>query len=822
MKFKGNNQQKKFYYYIVIFFIVFLIQFAVYLYFKNKIENVKFEDSKNTVLLVSTTINTVLSEIENSLKLSKITIENEFAKEYSKENIEKSFSKKYKITKNNKISNYKYVISNRKYLNAVSTTYLNRIEKITDDIKRITVLTEKIDTVWNHIFENFSFVTLTYVDKTGFYREFPFRKIEPTGVNNVFYNDPRNLPYFSLAITAEKNKIFVTKPYTVEGDNLYLSFGIPVYEDNNFRGLLTIDIDFNRFDKWLKNNFRKSVDNINIFIIDNHGTVYLYYLTKKNNNYLRTPQELRNAINSQNSVIEKNLKLYSILKDRDLINTVKELLKESDNYEDKTFDFRKRFIIGFHKLSGLELFLLVISENTKNVFISYFDRFFLILIFQLIVIVGILVFVLGKGGGTDITAVENMLKEIINKVNPKELAVQYKGEDPFHSEENFFQSIEKLLAAISQKNKLIMTVINTIDIGLCLVDGSNGAIILANSWFKHFVAEVQSLDLMPEILKEYVENFLSGKKSIFSKNIKIFEKHYDVSLHKIENENNQNIVLICMKDAEKSVVNKSVIKDLEKKISILEKELSSYEKQIEELNTKFIQSDKLAVFGEVIQGIVHNINNPMMIIESRLSLIKTIIEGLENSHDKKRLLKHIEQVIASTSKINKIIESVLIKARITANTGEKIINVNSLIKSELEFFNSDLFYKHKVEKEIVLDNNIPEVRISESDFSQVLHNIIKNAMDALKSVPSPKLTIRTYADEENKKVFVEILDNGPGVKKEHREKIFEQYFTTKGTKGTGIGLYNARKIIEDYGGELKLAESKTGAKFLIILPIAGA
>jgi len=101
---------------------------------------------------------------------------------------------------------------------------------------------------------------------------------------------------------------------------------------------------------------------------------------------------------------------------------------------------------------------------------------------------------------------------------------------------------------------------------------------------------------------------------------------------------------------------------------------------------------------------------------------------------------------------------------------------------------------------------------------QVLHNLIKNALEAIDA--HGLIEISLHRVQKNNTDFIEIAlyDDGPGIKEEQIEKIFEPYVTTK-TKGTGLGLAIVKKIIEEHGGAIWIdTRRKVGAGFIIQLP----
>ena len=109
----------------------------------------------------------------------------------------------------------------------------------------------------------------------------------------------------------------------------------------------------------------------------------------------------------------------------------------------------------------------------------------------------------------------------------------------------------------------------------------------------------------------------------------------------------------------------------------------------------------------------------------------------------------------------------------------------------------------------------------EREFSQVILNLMSNAKDVLiqREIINPSIYLEL--DKQDNNAIIKVLDNAGGIDEEHIDLIFEPYFTTKSAaKGTGLGLYMAKMIIEkNMGGELMVENLEEGAQFSIILPI---
>jgi len=143
--------------------------------------------------------------------------------------------------------------------------------------------------------------------------------------------------------------------------------------------------------------------------------------------------------------------------------------------------------------------------------------------------------------------------------------------------------------------------------------------------------------------------------------------------------------------------------------------------------------------------------------------------------------------------------------------------VNNLIESSLSLIQYD---KRAKDISIVRDlaDGIPEITTDGNQLSQVIVNIILNAVDAMPE--GGTLTIRSRVKDH--RIVITFEDTGGGISKENIGRIFDPFFTTK-EKGTGLGLAVSYSIIKKLNGSLSVeSEVKKGSRFMITLPMNGA
>ncbi|HET7142849.1 MAG TPA: ATP-binding protein, partial [Anaerolineales bacterium] len=118
-------------------------------------------------------------------------------------------------------------------------------------------------------------------------------------------------------------------------------------------------------------------------------------------------------------------------------------------------------------------------------------------------------------------------------------------------------------------------------------------------------------------------------------------------------------------------------------------------------------------------------------------------------------------------------------------------------------------------------DDMPDVHADARQVEQVFNNLIKNAWEALSQSLDPKIYVKGRRADDPNFVLVSVKDNGPGIPKEIREKIWVSFFTTKGgSGGTGLGLSSVMQIVNQHGGSISLeSETGKGAMFSVRLPV---
>ena len=312
--------------------------------------------------------------------------------------------------------------------------------------------------------------------------------------------------------------------------------------------------------------------------------------------------------------------------------------------------------------------------------------------------------------------------------------------------------------------------------------------------------------LMSSYLSRKIEHILIGTEK-FANNeldyrIKVTSKD---EIGQLENSFNEMAEKIEQLIKEEKILNNT----LEEKI-IVE---TSKQKEQEQL---LIQQTRLAAMGEMIGNIAHQWRQP-------LNALGLVLQNLKFSYDigelnENMMSKSINKATMLTNSMSKTIDD--FRNFFKPNKAKEEFSINENVFKAIELVESTFEHHHiKLEKHFSLEE--PKFYGFPNEFSQVILNILTNAKDAIfeNKIENPLVIVQTKIEDSN--ILISIKDNGKGISEEIINKIFEPYFTTKDeSKGTGIGLYMSKLIIENnMGGKIEVKNDDEGAIFTIKLPI---
>ncbi|MFZ4589820.1 MAG: two-component system sensor histidine kinase NtrB [Ignavibacteria bacterium] len=223
------------------------------------------------------------------------------------------------------------------------------------------------------------------------------------------------------------------------------------------------------------------------------------------------------------------------------------------------------------------------------------------------------------------------------------------------------------------------------------------------------------------------------------------------------------------------------------------------------------ERENLALIGEVVSSIAHNLSNPLNIISGNADYL--LLEKKEGDPD----YEELKVIVAEATRITKSIRSILNFAKPLIPMLENI-SVNELLEEATSGFKF-LKGNKNVELSKKFDKKVPSIKIDRELVRDVFLNIISNAIQAIPLNVKGLVEVKTVF--EGNIIVIEISDNGSGISQKDLPNIFKPFYTTKGYgKGTGLGLAFADRVIKEHKGTIEVkSEQNTRTSFIISIPV---
>lgn len=235
------------------------------------------------------------------------------------------------------------------------------------------------------------------------------------------------------------------------------------------------------------------------------------------------------------------------------------------------------------------------------------------------------------------------------------------------------------------------------------------------------------------------------------------------------------------------------------------------EKLKEFTRSKIMESERLALIGQLAANVAHELNNPLQGIVTYSHLL------LEELPDNDQARDSLEKIVIQADRSRDIIRGLLDFSR-QRKPDKTLCDVNNVLKGCVSLLEKQALF-HNVQIISSLDEKLPLTIIDPSQIERVFINIIVNAADAMDG--NGKLILSTRHDPVSHCIEVEFTDTGHGIAKENLEKIFDPFFTTKDTgHGVGLGLAISFGILKEHNGTLTVeSDVGKGTTFIVRLPI---
>jgi two-component system NtrC family sensor kinase len=249
-------------------------------------------------------------------------------------------------------------------------------------------------------------------------------------------------------------------------------------------------------------------------------------------------------------------------------------------------------------------------------------------------------------------------------------------------------------------------------------------------------------------------------------------------------------------------------------LSHMARSFNEMREQVRLREMALLQSERLAAIGTTVASLAHNIKNILNGLEGGVYVVNA---GMEDGNEE-NLRKGWDMVQRNVLRISDLAHDLLTYAK-DRKPVLSHVSLNEIV-AEVREDVAPLAEKHDVRIETDLDPSLGVVWLDREGMYRAVLNLVNNGVDAGAALDGRqgKVTVRTRRMGPHQ-VRIEIRDNGVGMDREVQQKIFTTFFSTKGAKGTGLGLLAAQKVVHEHGGRIMAASDVgQGTTFTIFLP----
>ncbi|MEO5572487.1 MAG: HAMP domain-containing sensor histidine kinase [Bacteroidia bacterium] len=281
------------------------------------------------------------------------------------------------------------------------------------------------------------------------------------------------------------------------------------------------------------------------------------------------------------------------------------------------------------------------------------------------------------------------------------------------------------------------------------------------------------------------------------------------------------------------------IGELSEAFNKMVKDLYKAEERVKATQNQLIHAEKMASLGQLTAGIAHEIQNPLNFVNNFSDLSVQLIDEFNEAKDEQVKAELLEEFKKNLTKINhhgkradSIVKSMLMHSR-TGSGAKQLVDINQLCEEALNLsFHSlrakSISFNCALEKKFAVD--IPRISIIQEDILRVLINLLNNSFYAVKEKYEKGTANESYQAlvsistkfNQASQVVIVVSDNGSGIPKQFRDRIFQPFFSTKPSgEGTGLGLSLSYDIVtKSHNGALSVNSVEgEGTEFTITLPV---
>ena len=223
-----------------------------------------------------------------------------------------------------------------------------------------------------------------------------------------------------------------------------------------------------------------------------------------------------------------------------------------------------------------------------------------------------------------------------------------------------------------------------------------------------------------------------------------------------------------------------------------------------------VRSERLAAMGQAVAAISHHVKNILQGIHGGSYIIE---EGLKS--EKIDVVKHGWSIVSrNQDRIAHLVMDMLSFSkerepdRGIASLNDVMEDVVNLMRARAKEYEITLEFRPEID--------LPQGLFDDEGIHRAALNVVTNAIDACQEVENPRIIVSTHLRQDDRMLLITVQDNGPGIPPELQERIFSAFESTKGNRGTGLGLSVSQKALQEHGGDITV-QSKVGQGTLFTL-----
>ena len=525
----------------------------------------------------------------------------------------------------------------------------------------------------------------------------------------------------------------------------------------------------------------------NIYIFSRSGEVFLSFKDNKKENFTKPKLEIFNLLDTnQVYIFQQSNNSISAYKKINFLDDI--FLQVNRELNSNIWNHIKETKLAYNIYTNKEAESAGVQITFSMIFVLFSSCFILIAV------------LIGFNLARRLSKPIGNLIESANEISKGNFEAKVSEDDQFDEIKILLSSYNKMIDEIKLKQNVILlkshddetkrlfieAILSLLTIGVISLDSDFNINLYNQSALK--ILGKKSVDLdnnnFLDIFSEWNEILLNFKKSL-----RIIENlQYELTI----NNNNRNL-------------NLRIIKELDDKF------ITGYVVTIDD-TTSLILAEKHAAWSDIARKIAHEVKNPLTPIKLSAERIEKKIQ--EKNIDSKEINKLTSTISKQVDDIGKLVDEFSSFARMP-EAEVKLDNLSQTLKKSFELFS--ISYS-KINMKITIPDKDLYFQFDNFQITQAFNNIIKNAVEAVISIPNPSISVKLI--KKDNKIEISVIDNGIGIDERKISKLFEPYFTTK-DKGTGLGLSIVKKIIEDHGGIITIHKNKdmAGTINLIIFEI---